>query len=440
MNKILLRSIFVIILCGAMLLCSCSDSNTPADDDTTPSDSTSATDTPSVPEQKQLHLVENGVAKLTIIRSEEANGGIVDGCVAFNKDINKLLSTTFVIKSDWVRDAGDINHNASEILVGSTNRAASSELISSLPADSYAIKVTEQQIVIAGTNDTMTAYAMYDFEENYLRNKQYRTDNGFAIPVGTDTLVTAPEKNTFEGIMSSKKMIAAAIDNKRVQPAINGFTATQGAATDGTYFYIVLKKNVNGLETDIIVKRRMDDWSLVAVSEELPLHHANDMCYNSRENILVVPSMVGTTLSIIDPDTLTLLRQVNATVDGTPYAIAYNAQRDRYCIAAGGKLNICDTEFKCVSTLDMQSTTGYIGQGMDADDTYIYMPLSRDSSKGTDDNIIIVYTWQDGFKRIVHLATPMESETLMNWEGKYYINFNSGGCKIYDLTYDVVYQ
>ena len=53
---------------------------------------------------------------------------------------------------------------------------------------------------------------------------------------------------------------------------------------------------------------------------------------------------------------------------------------------------------------------------------------------------MILYSWTDGFKRVIHLNETMESETLLNYDGKYYINFNSGGSKICDLRYDIVYK
>lgn len=444
MKRFIIRSFAAsLALCSVLLMASCEKTpNNPSDTTTnisaSVSDSTSGNETPGTPAAK-LNVVVDGKAQLGIIRSEKASDAIVQSCISLNKRLTKLLETTFTINDDWIKRDTTPDPDAPEILVGETNRQASIDFIASLPAGSYGIRVTEHQIIIAGTNDSMTAYALYDFENNYLRNKEYKTENGFAIPVG-DKVVTDEAKSTYEGIMKSIRTVIASISNPRSQSAVDKFNATQGAATDGTYFYIILKNKTGDLETDVIVKRKMDDWSLVATSEVLPLDHANDMCYNTKEGVLVVPNMKGKTISVIDPETLTVIRQVDATsLGGTPYAIAYNAKRDRYCIAAGGVLNICDSDFKAESTISMHYETGYIGQGMDCDDNFIYMPLSGDSSQGTNDNIITVYTWS-GYKRTVHLDTKMESETLLNWDGKYYINFNSGGCKIYDIRYDIVYR
>lgn len=437
-NKLFIRTLTALALCGTLLLCACEGGNTPAD--TTSGELPADTTTTGEPEKTVLEVAVDGEAKLSIVRAEKTSDAIEDSCTALRKNMSNWLKANFLLTEDWVRPGEEIPADAAEILVGETNRPASAAALAALPADSYTIQITEQQIIIIGTDDNMTAYALYDFETNYLLNSAYKTESGLAIPIGTDKLVTAPERNTTGGILASGGKVVASISTRRVQPKADTFTISQGAATDGTYFYIILMKKVSGVETGIIVKRRMDDWSEVAVSEELPLDHANDMCYNSRENILVVTNMSGQKLTVIDPETLTVIKQTYAGVEGTPYAIAYNAQRDCYCIAAGGKLNICNSNFIRVSTISMHTESDYIGQGMDADDDYIYMPLSGNSSKGTTDNIIIVYSWDTGFKRVVHLDTAMESETLMNWGGKYYINFNNDGSKVYDITYNVVYN
>lgn len=440
MKRFIIRSFAALLaLCSVLIMASCEKTpNNPSDTTTDISYSTSEVDTTEVP-TATLDVVVDGKAQLEIIRSENATDAMVQSCISLNKRLTKLLGVSFKLNDDWVKRGTTPVENAPEILVGETNRQASIDFIASLPAGSYGIRVTEHQVIIAGTNDSMTAYALYDFENNYLRNKEYKTENGFALPVG-DKIVTDEAKSTYVGIMNSIRTVVAYISNPRSQSPVEKFNATQGAATDGTYFYIALKNKTGDLETDVIVKRKMDDWSLVATSEVLPLDHANDMCYNTKENVLVVTNMKGQTISIIDPETLTVIRQVDATaLGGVPYAIAYNAKRDRYCIAAGGMINICDADFKVESTIAMHREAGYIGQGMDCDDNFIYMPLSCDSSQGTNDNIIVVYTWS-GYKRTVHLDTKMESETLINWDGKYYINFNNSGCKIYDIEYDIVFR
>lgn len=431
MKNTLVRALAALSLCGTLLLCACDGGNDQ------PSDTTESDTTPAVVEKTSLDVAVNGEAKLTIVRADEAASSIKDSCTALGRNMSELLSVRFRLDDDWVRPGEEIPVDAAEILVGETNRAASAELLATLPENSYAIKVTETQIIIAGTDNNMVISALYDFEEKYLNNPDYRTESGFSVPVGADLLVTdAPQYSSVSELLASDMAVAASISDKRSQSAVGAFGTSQGATTDGEYFYIILKKKVDGVETDVIVKRRVDDWSEVAVSEELPLGHANDMCYNSRENVLVVTNMVGGTLSVIDPETLTLIKQVDADV-GVAWAIGYNAKRDCYCVAGGGQIFMLNSEFRPsgLPNIAVYQEPGYIGQGMDCDDDFIYMPMS-----GSDDNVIIVRTWDGDTPRVVHLNTKMESETIMNWDGKYYINFNSGGSRICDLTFEILYQ
>ncbi len=437
MKNTCIRALAALLLCGTLLLCACDSGNAPAD---TTSGELPADTTTGEPEKTVLDVVVGGEAKLTIMRADEAASSIKNGCIALRNKMNELLSADFELDNDWVRPGDEIPADAAEILVGETNRPASVELLASLPENSYAIKVTEHQIIIIGTNNSMTACALYDFEENYLNNPDYRTEGGLSIPVGTDMLVTdvddVTEYLSIPELLATDMPVAASISNKRIQNGVGSFGTAQGAATDGEYFYMILKKKVDGVETDVIVKRRMDDWSEVAVSEELPLGHANDMCYNSRDKVLVVTNMVGGTLSVIDPETLTLIKQVNADV-GVAWAIGYNAKRECYCVAGWGGIFLLDSDFQPTGlpNIEIYQEPGYTGQGMDCDDDFIYMPMS-----GVNDNVIIVIPFDGGSTRVVHLDTTMESETIMNWDGKYYVHFNSGGSRICDLTFEILYQ
>lgn len=95
------------------------------------------------------------------------------------------------------------------------------------------------------------------------------------------------------------------------------------------------------------------------------------------------------------------------------------------------------TLFKIKKQISMTSAGDYTGQGLDCDDNYIYMPLSRGTS--TSDNVIVVYEWDSGYFKTLHLDTSAESETMINYKGKYYINFNSDGAKIYELHFNISY-
>ena len=440
------RQLLGVLLLSALLLTSCGSTDSPietsvSDDITT---SSIVSDTVTEPEQeKMLELVADGKAVYKILRAEEASSAMVSNVTALNRNLKKYTSVELLIATDWTRKGAEIDNSQPEILIGETNRQATQDLLADLPPHSYGIRVTEDKVVIVGTSENMTAHALYAFENQFLLNKEY-TGNGYLrLPVGTEIIHTSQSMDDFVGIIRSSHPIAAYVKNDRKLSERDGFTAAQGAATDGTYIYNVLKKKVGEVETDIIVKSLRSDYSEVKVSQEMPLDHANDMTYDSKRDLLVIPNMLGKIITRIDPETLTIHSQVDAPLPGTPWAIAYNEARDCYVVAAGGRLCITDENFvPRTSFPTVSSSKKQVGQGMDADDHFIYMPLSPSSEAGGNKyNVIMVYDWDGNFVREIPLDVTIETETILHFEDQYYMNFNvSGGGRVSDLGFAVVYR
>lgn len=391
-------------------------------------------------EPKSLKISDNGVSEFTVIRSDNASEAIIKGVSAFGNRVKSRLSKDIKIDTDFTARGAAVDNSKFEILIGATNRQASIDLIESLSPGSFGIRVTDNKIVIAGTDDSQTAYALYAFEDYYLYDKAYNKDGVFSIPVGTEKILNNPSLSTMKSILSSDKPAIATISSPKSQ-AISGYSAGQGATTDGTYFYNYVMKKSNGKESGVIVKKRMTDWSIVKISKELPLDHGNDMCFNSKKNLLVITNMTEKRISFIDPETLEIVSSENISkLPGTAWSIAYHAKTDRYVFNAGGNINIADGEFNIISSFKVPST-GYTGQGMDADDDFIYIPQSASAENKKEGNIILICSWEKGYIKTVSLDLPIESETMMNYDGRYYMNFNvGGGYRIAELAYTTVYK
>lgn len=438
------KQVIICLLLAAMLLTSCKQSGETAQTTTTVASDVTVQDTTetTVVEESNttLSLITDGKFTFNVMRAEEASSAMVSNAKALHKNLQKYTSAKLNIATDWTKKGAEVDNSGFEILVGETNRQASIDLLADLPPHSYGIRVTENKVVIVGTNETMTALGLYAFESKFLLNKEYTGHGYLNLPIGTEVIVTVESMDTWEGIIRSGHPIAAYIKNDRHLKAHGAFNAAQGAATDGTYFYNVLKKNDNGHETDIIVKSKVSDFSQVKVSEELRLDHANDMTYDSKRNLLVIPNMLGKIITRIDPETLTVHSVVDAPLPGTPWAIAYNATRDCYVVAAGGRLCITDENFVPKTSFPtVSSSKPQVGQGMDADDHFIYMPLSP-SSEGNKYNVVMVYDWDGNFVREIPLEVTIESETILHYEDNYYMNFNVGGGRVSDLGFAVIYS
>ena len=367
-----------------------------------------------------LEIVKDGKSEFNMVRLDESQPLTLD-CTYLIKIIKRVTGADISMTSD-IRGYDSKEAAGPEIIVGGCKRREAEEFIDSLPENGYGIKAVGNKLIIAGKTDSLTAAACRVFENQIAYDRGMTSDGNMTVPADFEKVFTLSSILEGKRILNSDFEAVAVFETVATVKSRNGFSGTQGSATDGTYFYISLHKKTDGSETDIIVKKEIATGNEVAVSAELPLDHCNDICYDSLRNRLVVANMNGSRLTFVDPETLS----VTGTAEfgsGTPYAIAYNAERDRYAVAAGGRICITDGDFTVLSTIEMAPNSNYVGQGMDADDDFIYMPMSP-SQGVTHDNVIIVYSWDTGYKKTVHMRTESESETLMNWGGRMYVTFN----------------
>ncbi|MBO7376858.1 MAG: hypothetical protein J6V01_07110 [Clostridia bacterium] len=328
-----------------------------------------------------------------------------------------------------------------EILIGSTSRPESKEFISSLPDNGYGYRVSGNRIVIAGKRDSLNALALYAFAEAAFEGN-YISDGVFSLPEDLAFTADAGEDySTPYGVLINGKTVVADVSNPRNTTSRNGFTVGQGATTDGKNFYTALLKK--STDTDEITRFPIDknapDAQPVAKAVDLPLSHANDMCFSLRDNAVIVDKMAGTELAYLDPETLEIKKTVSVTtVDGAIWAVAYLNSREEFVLRAGTSLYITDADFNLKKSAQYNSTQGYTGQGMDCDDRLIYIPQSKGDN--TNDNIIEIYDWDLNLIRVVHLPISTECETIMNWAGKYYMHFNVRNSSVYDLDFVEIFD
>jgi DNA-binding beta-propeller fold protein YncE len=179
----------------------------------------------------------------------------------------------------------------------------------------------------------------------------------------------------------------------------------------------------------------MATWKVVLESEEMPLDHANDMTYDPVRKHLVVVNMLNNLVSVIDPETLTLTE--SKTLAYGTWGVGYIDGADQYTFLAYGSpsgLVIADGDFTPIRATALADTTGYVGQGMDADAKYAYVPLSPDG--GTKDNVIQIFDINTGeYLGKVSVKTTMESESMFHVGDDIYLHFNNQGAKIATLEF-----
>lgn len=388
-----------------------------------------------------LVVCENGSTDFTVIRGELADDCTISAASALRTRLSALFHTEFGIGTDWVSGGASVPTDTCEILIGETNRSESIAMKEDLNFKGYLIRVTENRIAVMGSNKALLTEALQYFCEEILMNTEYSKDGKTVLPAGLEIRHETSLRFGFSlsEALENGGQVLGSIEEVFNYPCQDGFTAAQGAAADGTHLYIVMGKSENGREFGRIVKVDMTTWKVEKESETLPLDHGNDMAYDSARNRLVVTNMYDNIITILDPETLeiTETRRLNF---GT-YAAAYRDSKKRFVFAGYGAaegLVVTDEEFQILSTLPLASSPGYVGQGMDADASYIYVPLSPDF--GSDDNIIQVYDWNGVHYGNISIPSTWEIETLFHVGDQFYAQFNHSGATICKLDFYEKFQ
>lgn len=408
----------------------------------TSSDTPGTTEAATEPAPTKLTVWDAEGMHYALVRADELPKSLFKAAQQLGDRLGVLSGVEVYPNADYVLLGQTLVDDNPEILVGMTNRSATKAFYDRLPDAGYGYTVTDKQIVILGRNDNLTVLALRAFAEQVLPSSAVKTES-FSVDVGTEQILTyTGDVSTPYGMITAGMTVSAKLCEKTSVGKLGKFGTAQGAASDGKYFYSALKKKVGDVETDVIAKTDMQTGKLVASSAEMPLDHCNDMCYNPEKNILVVPNMVGKRLTVIDPDTLEMKNFIQAdSLPGTPYGISYNAANHCYVILAGSKVCFvdCDT-FRVLRTFPLISMP-YTGQGVDSDDHYVYVPMSKKADAGTNDNVIVTYDIATGdVVAQIHIADSIEIETMINVDGVYYAHFNSGGSLFYRLQFDGYFE
>lgn len=226
---------------------------------------------------------------------------------------------------------------------------------------------------------------------------------------------------------------------KAAKQSVPGYDSLQGACYGKGYIYCVLNNRNTGACK--IAKVRLRGMKVVKVSAVLPVHHGNDITYNSRKNQLVVAHSTGATktVSVISPSSLEI--KYNAVVElpdqleGLPKkkrkyyngfgAIAYNAKYNQYVVLLRGAkfhhLMILDSSFRPVRFLYLDVKATQTVQGMDSLGNTILVGQSYGG--GSPHNNVLVYDWNGTFKSILYLGKKYEFETIFHSGKEFYAGF-----------------
>lgn len=152
-TKLFVRIIATALTCLQLLILgACSPSDVPAPG---PSDSSSdsiSNDETSPAVTMTLQLAENGASKYKVIRPSSASEKLISAATELRRELMSRTGANIGIAEDWVRKDSELDPNAYEILIGYTNRPASS-ICESMNVNDYSITISNNSVVIAGGSD-----------------------------------------------------------------------------------------------------------------------------------------------------------------------------------------------------------------------------------------------------------------------------------------------
>ena len=315
-----------------------------------------------------------------------------------------------------------------EILIGKTSRQETRDALKDI-SNGFKIAFQGDKLIIAGTDDTWTAVALYEFEKRILKSKDYLDGGTLKIPSDYSFSKSYDDPQTIARLLGSGYTQFTLSAEKLLScPAEGTIKVAQGAAGDGTYVYFVLR---NGSDSEAkVFKYELASGKQVAKSEVFNGGHCNDITLNTRTSMIYVAHGSANPKLLTPLSAKDLSVGLSKTINTGIGAISYNATRNCYAVSQGGtKLSICDHNFVAVTNYSRTDDTGYTAQGMGSDDYYIYFPMSSSA-----DNILVVYDWNGKYVTTLKINLSMESESMFYAGGSYYVNFHSSGAQLYRIT------
>jgi len=317
--------------------------------------------------------------------------------------------------------------NANEILVGKTSRQETKDALSGI-ANGFRIAFNGNRLVIAGTDDTWTAVALYEFEKKVLESSKYLSGGSLKIPEDLNLSESYDDPQTIARLLNRGHTQFSLATEKVMTCAGEGqVKVAQGAASDGNHVYFVLR---NSGDTQAMVFKYDMTGKQVAKSAVFNGGHCNDMTLNTRTSTLYVVhgSVAPKVMTPVTADNLSV--GTNKDLPVNVGAICYNAKRNCYAVSQGGNnMVLLDAGFNKAQVHTRTDETGYTAQGMGCDNDYVYFPMSS-----SQDNVLVAYDWFGKHVATLKINLPLESESMFYAAGNYYVNFHSGGANLYEIT------
>ncbi len=399
---------------------------------------TQAPETALVQKNGDLTLMDGETALFTVIRGEDAPETEIKAASAFNTQLEAIAGRKLTMGTDYLKKNETADPAALEILIGATNRTESAELAAALPAMTFGIRTTDSKIVIAAADTINLDRAIDYFFANYAPTVD--ADGRLKLSTAIDYVSEPysvyaellPTADTFASTCEQLFTVKAPTEQAKIPQG--------GVIHDGYLYQCFIRKDTASNEENnevYIVKVDMATGEVVKTSDILRLNHANDIAYNTKLNKLVIVhnNPNRTTVSIVDPETLTPVEKVS--VPSQIYCLDYNPERDQYIAGlSGGQSfmtwnNALKIDGKLRGAKPTARTNGYTTQGCSTDANFAYFVLYNQ-------NVITVYDWDYNFITLIELDVgKLEPENITVVGNDIYVITTipgGGGCAVWRVT------
>ncbi len=119
-----------------------------------------------------LSVIADGKTEYIIIYPDGVDPSVEAAAKKLRDELKLKLGVTLKVRSDYINPSMGYVESDREILIGDTNRAASSAVRGGLRRDEYAIRCQKQQLVIAGGSDGKTVEAVDRFIADVVRSAE----------------------------------------------------------------------------------------------------------------------------------------------------------------------------------------------------------------------------------------------------------------------------
>ena len=174
--------------------------------------------------------------------------------------------------------------NTNEILVGNTSRPETKAALSGIK-NGFKITFQGDKLVIAGTDETWTAVALYQFERAILKSSKYVSNGSLKLPEDYTLSESYDDPQTIARLLNYGYTFTLNAEKVMSCAGEGDVKIAQGAASDGTYVYFVLR---NSGDSQARVFKYDMTGKQVAKSEVFNGGHCNDMTLNTRTSTLYV--------------------------------------------------------------------------------------------------------------------------------------------------------